>query len=506
MEETHTKAAKRRAMILQHVFLFCSVFALYFPSLRFGYTYLDDATLISSSGTGSSIISNLIQSFTTGALTGRHFYRPVLLDSYILNKLLIGNHLWGYHVVNILLHSMAVLLVFRLYKAFKLPDTVAFVLALLFAVHPLNVQAVSWLPGRNESLLAIFLIGFVLIGLKFFQNGGLLWLAGASVLFFLAAFTKETGLLAPIFLFLVHSYRATTQRITARHWVLYSMSGAVSLMWWWLRSRAHLAYTATDPISALKSAAHHLPLLAHYVGKLLWPWQLSVYPTLADTALLPGVAALVLLIWLVYKNSQRNSRMVWLSLSGFLLFVVPLLAIPPYMSVNTFEHRAYLPVIMLLPLVYQAVPVGVKYNIWAVMALVPLLVLLLAARNWHHQQAFASPQSFWQNAVATSPRSATAHAVYACYVADSVVAYAHLRTATQLNPNNRHLAFREGYTYFRFGNLPAAELAFKQELSRSGMPECYKYLHRIAQKMQDSLAAEAYLRAYTRSRAATNKQ
>lgn len=140
--------------------------------------------------------------------------RPVMLLSLMLDSLLWGRNPFGYHLTNLLLHTlcsiMAFLLFYGIFGRLFLQSSKnigalwgAFAAALLFAIHPVNSEAVCVVTFR-EDLLAAFFILLVLILAEMFPTkrkttsvllGGIM-----VILIFAAAAAKENGIIAPVFL------------------------------------------------------------------------------------------------------------------------------------------------------------------------------------------------------------------------------------------------------------------------------------------------------------------
>jgi len=147
--------------------------------------------------------------------------RPLLKASYTLNWTL-GGGAFGFHLFNVAVHAINTVLVYRvggeLARRWGLDarqNPAPFLAALLFALHPVQVEAVTYVSGRSSSLMAAFYLGAVLVYLR----GGHWALSG--LLFLLAAATKETALTLPAALLLVElSSEKPNFRQQAAHWAL----------------------------------------------------------------------------------------------------------------------------------------------------------------------------------------------------------------------------------------------------------------------------------------------
>jgi hypothetical protein len=152
--------------------------------------------------------------------------RAVLKASYVLNWTINPGPL-GFHLVNIALHALnAVLLFFIGRRLFG--EKPALIAALLFALHPMQTEAVTYISGRSSSLMAAFYLSALLVYLR-----GAHW-ALSSLLFVLALATRETAVTLPAALLLVELVRGTPWRTIAQrqwaHWSLLALGGAVVLM------------------------------------------------------------------------------------------------------------------------------------------------------------------------------------------------------------------------------------------------------------------------------------
>ena len=106
--------------------------------------------------------------FSPSDIPSEGHYWPIVYSSFWLEHKLWGFAPLGYHVVNILLHLVNTLLLWRLMAALvHVPG--AWVIAAIFAVHPLHVESVAWVIERKDLLAALFYLGAVLAYLRFLE-------------------------------------------------------------------------------------------------------------------------------------------------------------------------------------------------------------------------------------------------------------------------------------------------------------------------------------------------
>lgn len=124
------------------------------------------------------------------ATQGSNVFRPVTFATFSLNWLLGNIHAFGYHLVNLLLHAAVTLLLYmvlrKLLEGVPRIETLSFVAALLFAVHPIHSEAVTSIAGRPELLAA----GFIFAAWLFHMQDRPAW---AAACFVLALLSKESA-------------------------------------------------------------------------------------------------------------------------------------------------------------------------------------------------------------------------------------------------------------------------------------------------------------------------
>jgi len=152
------------------------------------------------------------------------FQRPLVILSFNLNYSISKFEVWSYHIFNILFHIIATLLVYKLVQQIifflkKNSNRNRFYLfswpyfsALVFAVHPLSTQSVTYISSRSSILATIFYISALILFFKGFterkfkRKPGRIYFFGSSLFFFLGVLTKEIIITLPAALFIFHFY------------------------------------------------------------------------------------------------------------------------------------------------------------------------------------------------------------------------------------------------------------------------------------------------------------
>jgi tetratricopeptide (TPR) repeat protein len=168
---------------------------LYARSVQFGWVFDDQMEVVLNTFIRSLNFIPALFTHTVWAGSGMetYLYRPLASLTYALNYQVSGLEPWSFHLVNILLHVGVTLLVFRLGLAWGLSTLASGLGALLFAVHPVHVEAVSAVFGRKDLLATLFLLAMMLWHRRALVDGGLR--SGVPVIAFaMALLSKEVGM------------------------------------------------------------------------------------------------------------------------------------------------------------------------------------------------------------------------------------------------------------------------------------------------------------------------
>src|ERR1051325_11771450 len=146
-------------------FLAILILATYANGLRIGFHFDDEHALANNPSirTLTNIPRFFVDPTTSSALPENRDLRPVLLTTFALNYAISGEATWSWHLLNVVLHWLVVLLVFRIVRdhlwlgAGAVP--VAAGAAIIVAVHPLNTEPIDYLSARSALLTAVFYLG-----------------------------------------------------------------------------------------------------------------------------------------------------------------------------------------------------------------------------------------------------------------------------------------------------------------------------------------------------------
>src|SRR5436309_11313725 len=162
-------------------------------------------------------------------------YYPLLYSSYWIQQRLLGDSTTGYHLVNLLLHIGCVVLVLKILRLLRIPG--AALAAILFALHPVNVETVAWITERKNTLSGVFCLAATLWYLKFDESRNRRSYALALGLFLLGSLSKTALVTLPLALLVILWWKrgAISWRRDAVPVIPFLLlSAAAGLMTWWI--------------------------------------------------------------------------------------------------------------------------------------------------------------------------------------------------------------------------------------------------------------------------------
>jgi Flp pilus assembly protein TadD len=421
------------------------VLLVYFRALSAGFVHLDDHKLIVENFSFINDLANLPRLFVDDVFHEApkdSFYRPILALSLMVDSQVGQTAPWVYHLTNVLIHVSACWLAYRLLLRMRYPAGLSLAAALVFAVHPLLAQAVAWVPGRNDSLLAVFCLGAFLLLLRFLETKRWRACAGHLLFFALACFTKETALaLVPVcllYLFAVAGEKpfSSNLKILAAGW-----AGVLGL-WAALRSVAIAGPGWKILAETAAGLPTNFPVVVQAVGKMLLPFNLSVLPTVEDTGSVYGLLSVAALAAALVFSKNVRWKHVLFGAGWFALFLAPTLVptfvVPGSLAAIFLEHRNYLPLIGVI-LVALEIDWVRRFDPAAPKQAAVFLIVagLFAGLTWARTGTFKDKFSYWQSAVQSAPGSSVAHMnLGSAYQTEGLLvqAEAEFRKTLELNP------------------------------------------------------------------------
>jgi tetratricopeptide (TPR) repeat protein len=380
-------------------------------------------------------------------------YWPFLHSAFWVEHRLWGDAVEGYHLINVLLHVTAALLVVAIMRRLGLPGP--WLAGYLWALHPVCVQSVAWISEQKTTLSTVFYLASAFVYLDFDKSRRTSRYFLALGLFALALTSKSVTATLPAALLVIFWWRngRLNWKWDIRPLVPWlALGAAYGLFTSWVERQF---IGAVGPDFAMTLAAHCLlaaRVVWFYACKLLWPAGLAFfYPRwTVDSAqawqYLPAVgllAAAGAALWLATRG-RRGPLAALLLFCGTLVPVLGFLNVYPFLFSYVFDHFQYLaslylmaPLASCLALLVSRVPPPARRPAWAGLA---ALVAVLAALSWRQSGLYRDAETLYTDSLALNPDSWVGHCSLAVVLSETPSrlpeAIRHFETAVRLNPDS----------------------------------------------------------------------
>lgn len=427
-----SKIQKQIACVL---LLVLSSTGIYFNSLKGSFQF-DDVPLINSQW-----IENL-ESFNQSVKFSSFENRPVLLWTYALNNSLAKNKEFGFHLFNLMLHIGVTLLIFFsvlktsfFHRSFnnihnKNPEEsnptsiwiFPLITALIFSLHPLNTDSISYISSRSSVLatffylfsLYLFLNLFNLKKKKTFSANNLILILLVAATMYLSLASKLIATTLPLlmsFLYFVFS-RKNIEALWKRSWA-YLFIILISIAVLFLLGDPWI-YNAKDQGLELYGQLPYLLIqikiiVFYYLKLFLFPFNLSVDSGMPFSSINedPFIILAILIICGIVVAAIK-SRNIWF-LVGTTWFFITLAPTSSFIPLNDLavEHRTYLPMTLG---VCMAVGWGIsRLNpIWR-FGFLSLIIIPFSLGTITRNSDWISEISLWEDVARKNPSSSRAH-------------------------------------------------------------------------------------------------
>lgn len=224
-------ASPRAVQIGLALLLFVATFAAHLPATWAGFVWDDRVSLLEN-----DLITGENGLYRFWFTTEPADYWPLSATTLWIEWRLWGNHPTPYHITNIILHGLAVVVLFQIFKRMGLGTLGAFLGALLFAIHPVTVASAAWIAERKNVLSILLFLASILAYFRYQDEGRKRYYQLALVAGLAALLAKTSVVALPIVLLVVTGWRY--KRISSRDllhtapFFLFSLALGLATIWY----------------------------------------------------------------------------------------------------------------------------------------------------------------------------------------------------------------------------------------------------------------------------------
>ncbi len=337
-------------------------FVIYKGSLDNQFTNWDDlGYVLTNPWIKNSTIEGFKKLFSMDALVMGN-YHPLTIVTYWYEYSKHGLEPYYYHLHSTLFHILCTFTVFAFARVLTRNMTVAAVTALLFAVHPMRVESVTWIAGRKDLLYGMFYMLAMVTHIWYVRNQAgkkWLWYVATIMLFATSLMCKSVGVTLPVVLLLVDFYerRKLGFNLIIEKLPLFALSVTFGLISIYAQKDVGALGTLDVSFKFYERIALGCYALTTYIWKAVLPVGLTnfyPYPLKVNDALpavfyvYPLLVAAGLFLLLKYG---RNNRLVVLCVSFFVINLLLLLQFMPVGGAIMSDRYTYIPYVGIFLLV-----------------------------------------------------------------------------------------------------------------------------------------------------------
>ena len=463
----------KKIVVLASILLIVVIgFAVYANSLG-GKFLFDDENLVTSNPLVKGYSNAILRVFASDRMlfAGEKsaFYRPLQLVTYALDYRIWRLDPFGYHLTNIILHILVSLSIYWLASILFKNNTLSFLAALLFVVHPIHTVVVSYISTRAESLYLLFTLSCLIFYIKYSNTGVMLYCIATIFSYSLALFSKENSLILPALILLYHySFRVKIRPLGFISILAMALAYLVARMTLLRHMVSDVAYTGTF----LDRLPGFFDAVFTYLRLMVLPFDLHIeygMPifTFTEPKVIAGIIIICVLIFCVYRTAKTN-KLAFFSLSWFLITLMPVSNLYPlnaYMS----ENWMYLPSIGLFIILAEYINrlyQNDRFRIF-VIACVIFLLSFYSYLTFRQNYTWEEPIAFYERTLKYAPNSPRIyHNLGLEYNrrGDKDRAIEMYKKAIRLNLNPAESYNNLGSLYSKIGKTEDAILMYKQSI------------------------------------------
>jgi Tfp pilus assembly protein PilF len=366
----------------------------------------------------------------------RKWYRPMRDLSLALDYWMWGLNPLGFRLTNVLIHSLNSCLVFLLALKVARDVRAALLAALIFAVHPVQTDAVTYISGRRDVLFTLFYLASLYSFIRFREERQWRWALGSLMGFALSLLTKEMAATLPAILFLwdffirwePNAEEPLWRQLKRRAWDVVN-----DHRWLFVTSGVLLiGFVAVSFIqghgfgsprarkldywggSVWSNFLTVLTVHAHYLKLLVWPVELiasyqGAFPIAHSLTEWRVVASFILLSGLfgLMVFCLQRDRIISLAPAFYFITLLPVSHIIPHHELLA-EHYLYLPMfgfaLLLGRVLIRLSQVSREWS-WSVYASAVLIIMAFSARAVARNQDWTNSYTLWQATYQSAPTS-----------------------------------------------------------------------------------------------------
>jgi tetratricopeptide (TPR) repeat protein len=420
-----------------HFLLACIVFITflcYSTSLHNQFTNWDDNRFIVNNAYIHDLSPGGLKMLLLQDVT-RDYYNPVTMLSYALNYHFSKLSPEAYYATNIVLHILNTILIYFLalmllkameqagYGKNEHKDWLAACCALIFAIHPMHVESVSWAAERKDVLYGLFYLGGLITYVKYTRQRELKWLGLTVAMYVLSLLSKPMAVVFPLSLLsldiLLRRDESQTKTAILKEKLVFVFISIISGLWTIHLQQAAGAIASSQEYNFLQRILFASYGFTMYSLKAFIPFGLCSYypyppiinshiafPFIFYISPLIAITILVVPLLISYRRNKTAFRIILAGLSFYvfnLMFVLQLISSGPNIMAERYSYIPYFglffALIYFIPKLLKELP---SFKIY-VQSGIGVYTLLLSIVCYNRTQVWHDSETLWKDVINKYP-------------------------------------------------------------------------------------------------------
>jgi len=420
-----------------------------------------------------------VQNFDIQALFTNHYvgnYIPLTMLAHAIGWLLFENNDAGHHAINILFHLINGILIYNLGKRLFKNNVLANIGAIIFLLHPLQIESVGWISELKNILSTTFYLGGMLSYLNYFDSGKQKYYLITLLFFILACLSKSSAVIFSLIIlfldfFLNKKFEVKSILNKIPFLILAIIFGIINIK----AQTADQFINYSHAFSFLQRIGFAGFALLKYLVLFVFPVNLSViypYPEIKNSTFILGYIFLIVL-FIMFFFLIKNKKTDWLYLILFIVInLILVLQFVPFGEVLYADRYMYIPLAgfaWLTGYLFSKTKIPVRL-------ISGCLIVLLAALTFIRSTAWSSAISLYEDIIKKYPKQFIAlnsAGVEYMFLNNDAKALEYLNRAVVAAPNNYKGFYNRGLLYLKNNKPELAIKSFNQSLQLYDYSKAY---------------------------------
>ena len=484
MMDSFTK--KRRFELVICLSLATAILVVYLQLTNYDFVYYDDESYVTENTNVKAgfTIEGIVWAFTTGHAANWH---PVTWLSHMFDSEFYGLNPMGHHWTNLQIHIANTILLFLFFNCVTGALWRSFLVAALFAIHPLHVESVAWVSERKDVLCAFFWILSMWAYIGYVRNTLKIRYVLLIILFILGLMSKPMIVTLPFVLLLFDFWpllrfqsMLDKKEIPASKIISYLIRekiplfvlAAISCLITFFVQQHGGAVSSIEALSLKARVANAIVSYTSYIGKMIWPLNLAILYPLREWH--PGQVVMsgLLLLFLSILAVRVWRRFPYLTI-GWLWYLgtmVPVIGLVQVGSQSMADRYTYIPIIGLFIIVawgMSDISAKLPGRRIAVVVFSSIMLIVFMICAWFQVGHWKNGITLFIHALDVTHNNSIAHCELG-HVLDRYEKYdgavIHYLKALQINPNYVEAHNNLGYNLATQGKFKDAVYHYNQAL------------------------------------------